>query len=247
MGRRFSDAAESHVKVSVSSNLKLSPSLWFSLEREAPRGCLDWTFAISSSSVTLFLLWFECCSSEIRVVTSVPLWLIMKWVLLCPQGWIKMEVFSLELFHHGKAQQPDPLEDTETRLREMTFPRHLVPWFGAKQRTKSMLFVSFSICDILLEQQKQLGQFLPYSSVILERQITETSWSWKTTIWLHPLWMEPLSKCLSFYVMAWDSLETLTSLIILLPTIQDCYTPTLVPCLPTPKSTSRLHWDSLQF
>lgn len=170
MGRRFSDAAESHVKVSVSSNLKLSPSLWLSLEPEAPRGCLDWTFAISSSSVTLFLLRFECCSSEIRVVTSVPLWLIMKWVLLCPQGWIKMEVFSLELFHHGKAQQPDPLEDTETRLREMTFPRHLVPWFGAKQRTKSMLFVSFSICDILLEQQKQLGQFLPYSSVILERQ-----------------------------------------------------------------------------
>lgn len=135
----------------------------------------------------------------------------MKWVLLCPQGWIKMEVFSLGLFHHGKAQQPAPLDDTETRLRETTFPRHLVPWFGAKQRTKSMLFVSFSICDTLLEQQKQVGQFLPYSSVILERQIMEMSWGWKITIWLLSLWMGTLSKCLSFYVMVWD-----------------CYTQTLV-------------------
>lgn len=68
MGRCFLDAAESHVKVSVSSNSKLSPNLWLSLKLEAPRGCLDWTFAISSSTVTLSYglnvapLWNSCCN-----------------------------------------------------------------------------------------------------------------------------------------------------------------------------------------
>lgn len=96
-----------HVELSISSNVKLSPSLWLSLEPEALIGLLLF--------LHLLLLYFSY-SLKVALRNSCghlsPTVAFYKVGPPLPSGMNQNWSFlSSGPFHHGKAQQPAPLED----------------------------------------------------------------------------------------------------------------------------------------